>query len=218
VELKLCGPYPKTVLQNEFIITIADSFSHWIVAHPVSGSDHACHIADFVYKTFCTFGFAKCSVIGVPQDILEMAQCKYKEHVSRLRDTLLTCGLMVPELAPTCGNAIHSLHVFLRENVSQCTWVENLLNEFVQTNPQAWDVELERFLFEYCTTAGGESVSPFTIMFRRSPISYLEGNKENVNMRDGEKPTEMLSKRRRLQSTILQVSVNCIAYCWLGIW
>ena len=184
----------------------------------MSGSNHAHHIADFVYKTFCTFGFAKCSVIGVPQDILETAQSKYKECVSRLRDTLLTCGLMVPELAPTYGNAIHSLHVLLHENVSQCTWVENLLNEFVQTNPQAWDVELERFLFEYCTTAGGETSTPFTIMFGRSPISYLENDKENMNMRDGEKPTETVSKRRRLQSTILQVSFSSTSYYWFGIW
>jgi hypothetical protein len=184
----------------------------------VSGGNLGHHIADFVYKTFCTFGFAKCSITGVPQYILETAQSKYEECVSRLRDTLLTCGSMVPHLAPTCSTAIHSLHVLLHETVSQCTWVENLLNEFVQTNPQVWDVELERFLFEYCTTAGGETSSPFTFMFGRSPISYLEDDKENMNMRDGEKPTETVSKRRKLQTTILQVSFNSTSYYWFGIW
>ncbi|XP_033609131.1 uncharacterized protein LOC111868919 isoform X4 [Cryptotermes secundus] len=204
VELKLYGPYPKTVLGNEFIITLADPFSHWIVAHPVPGDNHASHIADFVYKTFCTFGFAKCSVIGVPQEILEIAQCKYKEYVSRLQDTLLTCGLMVPQLTSVCDTTVHNLLVFLHDNLSQCTWVGKLLDEFVETNPHAWDLELARFLFEYCTTPGRESSSPFTIMFGRSPVSYLEEDKENHNVIDEDKPAETLSKRRRLQSSILQ--------------
>jgi hypothetical protein len=213
VELKLYGPYPKTVLQNEFVITITDPFSHWIVAHPVSGNNHASHIADFVYKTFCKFGFAKCIVVDVPQDTLETAQCKYKEYVSRLQDTLLTCGLMVPQLTSACDTAIHSLLVFLHENLCQCTWVGKLLDEFVATNPHAWDLELERFLFEYCTTAGRGSSSPFSIMFGRSPVSYLEEDKENRDVTDEEKPADILSKRRRLQSSILQVSFGNISFC-----
>jgi hypothetical protein len=81
----------------------------------------------------------------------------------------------------------------------------------VETNPHAWDLELERFLFEYCTTAGRGSSSPFSIMFGRSPISYLEEDKENQNVTDEGKPTETLSKRRRLQSSILQVSFGSVS-------
>ncbi|XP_023701456.2 uncharacterized protein LOC111861265 isoform X3 [Cryptotermes secundus] len=204
VELKLYGPYPKTVLKNEFIITIADPFSHWVVARPVPGNNHACHIAHFLYKTFCTFGFAKCSFVGVPQEILETAQCKYKEYVSRLQDAFLTCGLMEPQLTSVCGTTVHSLPFFLQENLSQCTWVGKFLDEFVETSPHAWDLELERFLFQYCTTVGRESSSPFTIMFGRNPVSYLEKDKENHNVTDEGKPAEILCKRRRLQSSLLQ--------------
>jgi hypothetical protein len=86
------------------------------------------------------------------------------------------------------------------------------LDEFVETNPHAWDLELERFIFEYCVAVGGESSSPFTIMFGRSPVSYLEEGKENHNMIVEDKPVEILSKRRRLQSSILQVSCSSISF------
>jgi hypothetical protein len=210
VELKLYGPYPKTALENEFIITIADPFSHWIVARPVPGSNHASHIADFVYKTFCKFGFAKCSFVGVPQEILETAQCKYKEYVSQLQDTSLMCGLMETQLTSMCATTLHSLFVFLLENLSQCTWVGKLLDEFVETSPHTWDLELERLLFQYCTTADRESSSPFTIMFDRSAVSYVEEDKENHNVKDGEKPAE----RRRLQNNMLRVSCGSTSCYW----
>jgi hypothetical protein len=217
VELKLYGPYPKTILENEFIITIADPFSHWIVACPVPSSNHATHIADFVYKTFCKFGFAKCCFIGVPQEILETAQCKYKEYVSWLQDTSLVCGLMEPQLTSMCGTTVHSLFVFLLENLSQCTWVGKLLDEFVETSPHTWDLELERLLFQYCTTADRESFSPFTIMFGRSPVSYTEEDKENHNVKGEKKPAEPLSEKRRLQSNILHVSCGSISCYFLFI-
>ncbi|XP_069698366.1 zinc finger and BTB domain-containing protein 11-like isoform X3 [Periplaneta americana] len=203
VELKLFGPYPRTVLHNEFIITIADPFSHWLVARPISDSNDANHIADFVYKTFCTFGFAKCSVVDIPQEVLEMIQSKYEECISRLRDTLLTCGLMVPHLVSSCSTAVSSLHPLISENLSQCSWVGKLLNDFVEANHSSWDLELERFLFECCTTSNAESPSPFTIMFGRSPVSCLE-EEDKENRVGKEKPVEVLSKRRRLQSSILQ--------------
>ncbi|KAJ4442037.1 hypothetical protein ANN_11903 [Periplaneta americana] len=205
VELKLFGPYPRTVLHNEFIVTIADPFSHWLVARPISDSNDANHIADFVYKTFCTFGFAKCSVVDIPQEVLEMIQSKYEECVSRLRDTLLTCGLVVPHLVSSCSTAVSSLHPLISENLSQCSWVGKLLSDFVEANHSSWDLELERFLFECCTTSNAESPSPFTIMFGRSPVSCLE-EEDKENRVGKEKPVEVLSKRRRLQSSILQVS------------
>jgi hypothetical protein len=84
------------------------------------------------------------------------------------------------------------------------------------TKPHAWDLELKRFPFGYCVTAGRESSSPFSIMFVCSPVSHLEDDKENHNVTDEETSTETLSmRRRRLQSSILQVSLEVFHFNFL---
>ena len=203
MELNVYGPYPQTVNQNEFIITIADPFSRWVVARPISSNHFADHISSFVFKTFCTFGFAKCSCIGLSQVIFEAVVAKYHESMSRIQDTLLTCGSMIDKLS-----SISSTNNFLSlvpEDSSECVWLRKLWDDFVSVNVETWDLELERFLFKYCVSASKETVSPFSAMFDRSPVSSLEENKENNHIVENNKFTETVSKRRRLQSSILQV-------------
>ncbi|PSN40211.1 hypothetical protein C0J52_17645 [Blattella germanica] len=156
-------------------------------------------IADFICKSFCTFGFARCGVIGVTQEVLEAAKSKYEENVSQLQETVLTCGLIMPQLMSSCEISICNLISLLDENLSQSTWVGRILEEFVEANPDDWDVELEKFLFEFCTKTGTNSLSPFVSMFGRNPVCSLEEDKENCDVLEKEKP-EVLYRRRKLQS------------------
>lgn len=62
VQVKIYGPYNRTVYGNEVLITIVDPFSKWIMAHPSPEAGVEVQCANFIYDAFCQFGFAQCHV------------------------------------------------------------------------------------------------------------------------------------------------------------
>nr|CAD7259778.1 unnamed protein product [Timema shepardi] len=66
VDVQVLGPFPRTINQSEYIVSIVDPITKWIVARPVSEDNIGSHIACFIFKTFCDFGFTKCSVSSLP--------------------------------------------------------------------------------------------------------------------------------------------------------
>ena len=81
VQVQVFGPFSKTPNNNEYLITIADPHSCWIQAKPSPASkfnlvginfdsinifvisvnlEYIC--SNFIFETFCTFGFAQCQV------------------------------------------------------------------------------------------------------------------------------------------------------------
>nr|CAD7427709.1 unnamed protein product [Timema monikensis] len=66
VDVQVLGPFPRTINQSEYIVSIVDPITKWIVARPISEDNIGSHIACFIFKTFCDFGFTKCSVSSLP--------------------------------------------------------------------------------------------------------------------------------------------------------
>lgn len=210
VEVKIYGPYPKTVYQNEFLIAVVDPFSKWIAAQPIPDNNHATRTANFVFETFCIFGFAQCSVVGFTPELFETMQCKYKERFDQMQETFRALGHPFENT-----DLQQSLMFTLQESSMECSWVGEVLDPFVQQNPSAWDQELDRFLFHYRTVGlQGNHISPFLVLFGRNPTGYVsEEDKENINIIEEEKALEVPTKRRRLQSSILQVSQRVLFLC-----
>lgn len=62
VQVKIYGPYNRTVYGNEVLITIVDPFSKWVMAHPSPEAGVEVQCANFIFDAFCQFGFAQCHV------------------------------------------------------------------------------------------------------------------------------------------------------------
>ncbi|PSN40209.1 hypothetical protein C0J52_17643 [Blattella germanica] len=201
VELNILGPYPRTANHNEFIVAITDPFSRWIVARPMDSDFLVETLSDFLFTTFCTFGFTKCNFVGMSEETFEAVQTNYRNRISRIQETLRSDSMK--NFIPLLATGTNSLSL-LSEDLCECIWLRRHWTEFVSHYPQTWDVEMETFLFKYHTSHRKEASSPFTIMFGRSPNIYVEEDKENCDMVENDTLAEKISKRRRLQSSILQ--------------
>ena len=71
MEARICGPYHVTESGSEFLLSLVDPVSGWIEALPVPAADCCARLADFIFHTFCTLGFAQCAVIGVSEQQFE---------------------------------------------------------------------------------------------------------------------------------------------------
>nr|XP_045597315.1 uncharacterized protein LOC123757584 isoform X1 [Procambarus clarkii] len=200
VQVKIYGPYNRTVYGNEVLVTIVDPFSRWIIAQasPEAGVEICC--ANFIFDAFCQFGFAQCHVVGMSSEMFEQMQACYKEKFDSTQDVLRS---LVPF---DSEDAQQSFLFTLQEESRECCWAGDMLDHFCTENATTWDQEVNRYLFQFRTSAafvGG--VTPFSIMFARNPTGYVsEEEKENINILEEEKALEVPSKRRRLQSSTLQ--------------
>ncbi|XP_069950237.1 uncharacterized protein [Cherax quadricarinatus] len=200
VQVKIYGPYNRTVYGNEVLVTIVDPFSRWIIAQasPEGGVEVCC--ANFIFDTFCQFGFAQCHVVGMSSEMFEQMQACYKEKFDRAQDVLRS---LVPF---DSQDAQQSFLFTLQEESRECSWAGEMLDHFCTENAATWDQEISRYLFQFRTTSSSVGgVTPFSIMFARNPTGYVsEEEKENINILEEEKALEVPSKRRRLQSSTLQ--------------
>ena len=71
MEARVYGPYVRTESGCEFILGLVDPVSRWIEALPVPAANCCVRLADFIFRTFCTFGFAQCALIGVSEQQFE---------------------------------------------------------------------------------------------------------------------------------------------------
>ena len=71
VEARIYGPYLRTESGCEFLLGLVDPVSCWIEALPVPAADCCVRLADFIFRTFCTVGFAQCALVGVTEQQFE---------------------------------------------------------------------------------------------------------------------------------------------------
>ncbi|XP_067007179.2 uncharacterized protein [Anabrus simplex] len=199
VEMAVYGPYSKTENENEFLVTLIDPVSQWIVAQPIPKENIPSHLISFVQHTFCLFGFAKCHVVRLSDDLKEVVQTLYKQQEASMQQFLSKFDLLSDTLLKD------SIFVF-SENDDECLWLNSLIKTFVNNHPTTWDSELMKFVFELNISKRGTAQTPFSKMFSRNPISFFSENKENaaVHFHNKENDVNVVSKRRRLQSSILQ--------------
>lgn len=196
VELRLLGPYPKTAAGNEYLISIVDPISKWICVQPVCASRCSQGVASFVIKSFCQFGFAECLAVGFATEYLQAVQTQFKEELADLTNFAMTLGNKL-------SKKFDKLHIHALNSKEDCAWVTKLLEKFIGENSGEWDRRLQRFLFNFHTTIGNDSLSPYFKMFGRQP-NYFDGEEKENTFKIG---SPVCYGRRRLQNSILQVSI-----------
>ncbi|CAL4128565.1 unnamed protein product, partial [Meganyctiphanes norvegica] len=200
IEVKIYGPYKRTLTGNEVVITLVDPFSKWVMALPSTISCMERNTANFIFDAFCQFGFAQCQVVGMSSDQFETMHSHYKERFENAQD-------IIRSLVPFDSEEAQQSFLFtLQEESHECSWAGEMFDRYCSNNTNNWDNEMSSFLFKYKTaTINNEGVTPFMLMFGRNPTGYVsEEEKENINILEEEKALEAPSKRRRLQSSTLQ--------------
>lgn len=200
IEVKIYGPYEPTLLGNEVLITLVDPFSKWVMAMPSSTVNVERQTANFIFDSFCQFGFAQSQVVGMSSDQFETMHSYYKERVEHVQDILRS-------LVPFDSEEAEQSFLFtLQEESHECSWAGEMFESFCSENPSNWDIAISSFLFQYKTNSNSnEGMTPFTLMFGRNPTGYVsDEEKENINILEEETSLEIPTKRRRLQSSTLQ--------------
>ncbi|XP_037084751.1 uncharacterized protein LOC119105390 [Pollicipes pollicipes] len=198
VEARVYGPYHRSESGSEYLLGLVDPVSRWIEALPVPASDNCVRLADFIFRTFCTLGFAQCALVGVTEREFEAMQDRYKGRFERMQEIFQK--LEQP-------NTEHSFVFTLQESSPECSWATEMIDEFVEQHGDQWDQELESFLFGYHATPRADyGFSPFYIMYgRNSNGAVSEEDKENCTILEEEKALDApVRPRRRLQSSTLQ--------------
>nr|CAD7575635.1 unnamed protein product [Timema californicum] len=194
VDVQVLGPFPRTINQSEYIVSIVDPITKWIVARPVSEDNIGSHIACFIFKTFCDFGFTKCSVSSLPPHLYTDIVNTFVECCRNMQKQFT-----LPGQSQTPGKIANL--VSITEVVTDCEWVSQLFNNWVYENLSTWDIDLDRLLFEFRTTCIKNSPSPFFAMFGRKHMCWSGEDKENAAVRSDKL---IVCKRRSLHSSVLQ--------------
>ncbi|XP_043198607.1 uncharacterized protein LOC122368585 [Amphibalanus amphitrite] len=198
VEARIYGPYVRSESGCEYLLGLVDPVSRWIEALPVPAADCCARLADFIFRTFCTRGFAQCALVGVTERQFEELHDRYKGRFERMQEIFQK--LQQPG---TEQNFVFTL----QEASAECSWATDMMDKFVDEHGSQWDVELDAFLFGYHATPRADyGFSPFYIMYaRHSNGAISEEDKENCTILEEEKALEApVRVRRRLQSSTLQ--------------
>ncbi|CAG0887184.1 unnamed protein product, partial [Darwinula stevensoni] len=201
IEVRIYGPYSKTVHENEYIIAMVDPFSRWISAQAIPATTHGVRTADYLFETFCTLGFAQCCMVGFSSELFETMQVRYRERFDQMRDTFTELG------HPFESEESQQSFLFtLQENSTLCSWAEDMMDTFANGHPSTWDEELDKFLFQYRTQKSSElHQSPFYMMFGRNPTGFISTEDQvKLAQLNHELEEQVPSNRRRLQSSTLQ--------------
>lgn len=82
VEVQVHGPYHKTCSRNEFVLTMTCPESGWCCARAVPASGLPTNLADFLFHSFCNYGFARCFLVSCSPDLREAVSAEYSVRVS----------------------------------------------------------------------------------------------------------------------------------------
>ena len=178
VSLDICGPFPKTIRGNKYIICFIDLFSKYVEAIPLPATD-----APLLAQTFFDHVVAR---HGVPSRILS-------DQGSNLVGKILTelCAIMgIQKLRtspyhPACNGAVERFNQTLG----------GLLRRYAQDNQERWDDFLPGILFSYHNTVHRTTnFTPFFLAHGRHPRTpvdldmprsdYFESHKDLCNHLD----------------------------------
>lgn len=161
VEVQVHGPFKHTVNQNEFVVTITDPTTCFLLTAPLSSTDCSAKLTDFMLKTFYTFGFPNTYLVS-DKGLFDSVTTEFN---SKLKHSTWKTSLL------------------WREN-ADCTWVAQLIELLIRKKTETWDVEMDKFMFQFRAGSIRDAFfaptdsTPFYSMFHRSP--YIE-DKENFS-------------------------------------
>ncbi|KAF4519095.1 hypothetical protein B566_EDAN001687 [Ephemera danica] len=166
VELRLNGPYT----DGKYILSITDPYSSWIEATVVEPPDLCTKAAEFLFSTFCQFGFACLSTVGFAAELLTDLQQQYEQMVADLFNSHFHNETELKRLT-NC-----------KVEETLCPWTTEFFSSLVEQYPDTWHKQLPKYLFYFhCKPKGDNQISPFMSMFQRTPVpDFTEEDKENA--------------------------------------
>ncbi|XP_075213054.1 uncharacterized protein LOC142319548 [Lycorma delicatula] len=185
VEVWMHGPLNQTCSHQEFLVTVVDEESRWVVACPVS-YDSAAQIAEFLFHTFCSYGFAHCCLVGFTTEMKDHLNEELRWKVRNITDIRLS---------------------LVDKPAAKCQWVLKLVDNLVQTYTD-WDQNLNQYLFRYRT---GQlkafnppyGCTPFSSLFNHDPLGVVD-NDDDFNKENIDDDCSVVSKKRKPQNNTLQ--------------
>ncbi|KAF6215658.1 hypothetical protein GE061_010414 [Apolygus lucorum] len=162
VEVSIHGPFKITSLRNEFIVTIADPGSCFVVGTSISQHGHCTKVAQFVLRTFHLLGFPY-SQVAVPTNLVDPMRSELN----------------------WCLKGKNAMQLVEQTEDTKLPWVPQLVAILVKRFPTKWDKELDRFLYQFRTgnikQLGTKFLAtPFYSMFNRKHcLDQLQEDKEN---------------------------------------
>uniref|UniRef100_A0A0A9XZG8 Gypsy retrotransposon integrase-like protein 1 n=1 Tax=Lygus hesperus TaxID=30085 RepID=A0A0A9XZG8_LYGHE len=163
VEVSVHGPFKITSLRNEFVVTIADPSSCFVVGTSISQHGHCTKVAQFILRTFHLLGFPYSQVV-VPTNLIDAIRTELN----------------------WCLKGKNAMKLVKQTEDTKMPWIAQLVAILVKRFPTKWDKELDRFLYQF-RTGGIKQLStkfpatPFYSMFNRKHcLDQLQEDKENA--------------------------------------
>ena len=159
------------------LVTITDPVSRWIVAEtvPVGCENIPRFIANFMFKTFCCFGFPKVELVNFNSIQYELIVQEYHEMAAQARD-------LIPDLKILQGD------ISLKSDSEDILRDQDIANHLI--NPS--DVSINIWLLRLRLQLTEADLTPFQTMFSRPIVE-----------RSAPGPEDLKQTRRKLQSSVL---------------
>ncbi|XP_014253373.1 uncharacterized protein LOC106668790 isoform X2 [Cimex lectularius] len=163
VEIAINGPFKITNLRNEYIMSIVDPETCFILAMPITNNGHSTKLTQFMLQTFYTFGFPKTAEVVASDLLFEAVSTEFVWRLSNFSDA--------------------KKYLKKREK-AQNVWVGELFELLKKRHAMNWDRELGQFLYQFrmggINQFANSAFCPFYAMYHRIPELFLnEENKEN---------------------------------------
>ena len=159
------------------LVTITDPVSRWIVAEtvPVGSDNIPKFISNFMFKTFCCFGFPKVELLNFNSIQYELIVQEYNEIAAQAAD-------LVPDLKTLQAD------ISLKSDLEDSLRDQDIANHLI--NPS--DVSISLWLLRLRLQATESGLTPFQAMFSRPIVE-----------RSAASPGDLKQTRRKLQSSVL---------------
>ena len=158
VSIDICGPYPKTLSGNRYIICFVDQFSGYIeaFASPDKSSDSVIHL--LMNEIYCRHS---CPIRIITDNGKEFTSTAFTETLKSMNIDHVKTTIYHP-----ASNGM---------NERSHGTMNNILSKRVQENVQQWDVHLNMSLaaMRFCTSETSKH-TPFFLLFNRDPILPID--------------------------------------------
>ena len=131
----MCFSSHSPMLNNIFLklVTIVDPVSRWMFAEiiPVGCDNIAYFVANFMFKTFCCFGFPNVELFNVNSIQFEMVEQEYNQMISQANEMIPNLNLCPGEMTLKPNEDLQqsldvSSHLLAPNQVSTSIWLLSL--------------------------------------------------------------------------------------------
>uniref|UniRef100_A0A3B3D8I4 Gypsy retrotransposon integrase-like protein 1 n=1 Tax=Oryzias melastigma TaxID=30732 RepID=A0A3B3D8I4_ORYME len=152
IGMDLIGPLPETALGNQYVLTMTDLFTKWVVAEPLK-SKTAAEVSAIVTSKLYTFGMVR-----------KIITDQGKEFVNQLNDSIFS----MLNIKHAVSSAYHPQTNGQDERTNQN--IKRALRKYVNENHTDWDLHLAAVVYGINTAKQHSTrYSPYFLLFHRHP-------------------------------------------------